>query len=252
MTRRSLVWAAFGSLLVVVAGVTVLTRATPAGAALTPAPAPVNQPSAAAIPTASPAVPAMLQRQLDPLIGQRTKGSATAPITIYEMSDFQCPFCRRQAVETFPIIDREYIATGKVRWIFLQFPLTQIHPNAAAAAEFSMCAAAVDKFWKVHDLLFAYQDKWAPLKDPAPFLMSLADSAGIPRSDMTSCLANHETRSRIEAEAGGAAQSGVQSTPTVYIEGAGMLRGAAPIAVYREVLDSLIKERAAAGPAPKQ
>lgn len=253
MTRRSLVWATIGSLLVVAAGVTALTRATPAGAALTPSatPAPVDQ-VGAATPAPSAGIPAMLQRQLDPLIGQRTKGSAAAPITVYEMSDFQCPFCRRQAVETFPIIDREYIATGKVRWIFLQFPLTQIHANAAAAAEFSMCAAAVDKFWKVHDLLFTYQDKWAPLKDPAPFLITLADSAGIPRSDMTSCLTNHETRSRIEAEAGGAAKSGVQSTPTVYIEGAGMLRGAAPIAVYREVLDSLIKEKAAAGPAPKQ
>ncbi len=254
MTRRSLVLATFGSLLVVAAGVTVLTRATPAGAALTPAPAPapVSPFGPASGSTPSPGAPGLLQRQLDPLIGQRTKGSAKAPITIYEMSDFQCPFCRRQAVETFPIIDREYIATGKVRWIFLQFPLTQIHPNAAAAAEFSMCAAAVDKFWRVHDLLFTYQDKWAPLKDPAPFLITLADSAGIPRSDMTSCLTNHETRSRIEAEAGGAAQSGVQSTPTVYIEGAGMLRGAAPIAVYREVLDSLIKEKAAGGVPPKQ
>jgi protein-disulfide isomerase len=246
MTRRTLVWATLGSLLLVAAGVSLLTRATPAGAALAP------EPVAAAPAMPSTGVPASLQRQLDPLIGQRTRGSAKAPITIYEMSDFQCPFCRKQAVETFPIIDREYIATGKVRWIFLQFPLTQIHSNAAAAAEFSMCAAAVDKFWKVHDLLFTYQEKWAPLKDPAPFLITLADSAGIPRSDMTSCLTNHETRSRIEAEADGAAKSGVQSTPTVYIEGAGMLRGAAPIGVYRQVLDSLIKEREAAGAAPKQ
>jgi predicted DsbA family dithiol-disulfide isomerase len=55
----------------------------------------------------------------------------------------------------------------------------------------------------------------------------------------------------VESEADGAAKSGVQSTPTVYIEGAGMLRGAAPIGVYRAVLDSLIKDRAAAGPSPK-
>jgi len=249
MTRRSLVWAMVGSLLVTGAGLAALTRATPADAGL--APAPVARPAAPVAATISAGVPAALRRQLDPLIGQRTKGSATAPITIYEMSDFQCPYCRRQAVETFPIIDREYIATGKVRWIFLQFPLTQIHANAAAAAEFSMCAAALDKFWPVHDLLFTYQEKWAPLKDPAPFLITLADSAGIPRSDMTSCLTNHETRSRVESEAQGAAQSGVQSTPTVYIEGAGMLRGAAPITVYRAVLDSLIKERAAARPTPK-
>lgn len=223
MTRRSRVWLALGSLLLTGGGIVAFTRAAPARGA--------------------PGAPAPVAAQLDPLIGQRTRGSLKAPVTVYELSDFQCPYCRKQAVETFPIIDREYIATGRVRWIFLQFPLTQIHPNAAAAAEFSMCAAAADKFWPIHDLLFAYQDKWAPLKDPGPFLITLADSAGIPRSDLTSCLANHETRGRVEAEAEGAAKSGVQSTPTVYIEGAGMLRGAAPIAVFRTVLDSLLKER---------
>ncbi len=55
------------------------------------------------------------------------KGSATAPITVYEMSDFQCPYCRRFALETFPTLEREYIATGKVRWVFVNFPLTT-HP----------------------------------------------------------------------------------------------------------------------------
>ncbi len=109
-----------------------------------------------------------------------------------------------------------------------------------------MCAAVIDKFWPIHDLLFTYQDKWAPLKDPAPFLLTLADCAGIPRSDMVSCLQNHETRGRLEAEAEGAAKSGVESTPTVYVEGAGMLRGAAPLALYRSLLDSLVKDRVAA------
>ena len=182
-------------------------------------------------------------RQGDPLITQRTRGAASAPITIYELSDFQCPFCRRQAVETFPAIEREYITTGKVRWIFLNFPLTQIHPNALAASEFAMCAAKLDKFWPAHDLLFTYQGKWAPLKDPVPFLLSLADSAAIPRDDILPCLQNGEMRALVQAEAEGAAKSGVESTPTVYIEGAGLLRGAMPFAVYKQVLDSLYTER---------
>ncbi|MEO8140177.1 MAG: thioredoxin domain-containing protein [Gemmatimonadota bacterium] len=245
MNRPVFVWLALASLLSVGGGVMLLGRAAPAGAALVPAPQPAAVPVESKTDSGSMEVPASLRRQLDPLIGQRTKGSPSAPVTVYEMSDFQCPFCRRQAVETFPIIDRDYIATGKVRWIFLQFPLTQIHANAAAAAEFSMCAAALDKFWPIHDLLFTYQEKWAPLKDPGPFLITLADSVGIPRSDMTSCLTNHETRDRVQAEAEGAAKSGVSSTPTVYIEGAGMLRGAAPIATYRSILDSLVKERTA-------
>jgi protein-disulfide isomerase len=64
----------------------------------------------------------------------RSKGSAKAPITVYEMSDFQCPYCRRFAQETFPTIERSYIATGKVRWIFINYPLSDIHNHAAAAA----------------------------------------------------------------------------------------------------------------------
>ncbi|MDH5283211.1 MAG: DsbA family protein [Gemmatimonadota bacterium] len=180
------------------------------------------------------------------LIAQRTKGSAAALLTVYEMSDFQCPYCRKQAIETFPLIEKEFIATGKVRWIFLQFPLTQIHANALPAAEFSMCAARAGKFWPVHDLLFEYQQKWAPLKDPAPFLLSLADSVGLSRDEMTQCLARQEMREIVRGEAEGAAQAGVQSTPTVYIDGAGLLAGAAPIELYRRVLDSLWTDRNAA------
>jgi protein-disulfide isomerase len=181
--------------------------------------------------------------QDDALLRQRTRGSATATLTVYEMSDFQCPYCRRQAVEVLPIIDREYIAKGQVRWIFLNLPLTQIHPNAVPAAEFAMCAARIDRFWPVHDLLFTYQDKWAPLKDPGAFLMSLADSAGIPRDSMIGCLENHTMLNLVRSEAEGANKSGVTRTPTVYIEGVGMLRGSAPIEAWRAVLDSLLREK---------
>jgi protein-disulfide isomerase len=231
MQPRSLTWLLI-ILTVLVAGVAVGFNATRHSSGL------VAQPA-----TAPAAVPAMLKRQADPLIAQRTKGSATAPLTVYELSDFQCPFCRRQAVETFPVLEKEFITTGKVRWIFLNFPLTSLHPNAAAAAEFSMCAARANKFWPVHDLLFKYQEKWAPLKDPAPFLITLADSAGIPRDEMTSCLQSGEMQGLVKAESEGAAKSGVHSTPTVYIEGVGLLAGAAPVEAFRAVLDSLWRDK---------
>lgn len=194
---------------------------------------------------AEPSSPDAKPAQGDPLISQRTRGAATAPLTIYELSDFQCPFCKRQALETFPEIEREYIATGKVRWIFLNLPITEIHPNAVPAAELAMCAAKVDKFWPIHDLLFTYQSKWSPLKDPAPFLISLVDSAGIPREDILPCLQSREMRALVQSEAEGAARSGVASTPTVYIEGVGLLRGAVPFPLYKQVLDSLLAEKAA-------
>jgi protein-disulfide isomerase len=175
----------------------------------------------------------------DPL-ASRAMGSPTAPITVYEMSDFQCPFCRRHALETWPAIEREYVATGKVRWVFLNYPLTSLHPNAAAAAQFAMCAADAGKFWPVHDLLYRHQDTWAPLKDPAPFLMTLADSVGIPRTRMLACLQSPRARETVEADADGAARAGATSTPSFYVEG-GMIVGAYPITVFRQVLDSIYR-----------
>ena len=182
-------------------------------------------------------------QQSDPLLGPRTKGADDAPVVVFEMSDFQCPWCRQQAVEVLPEIERDFIATGKVRWTFINFPLTSLHPNAAAAAEFAMCAARSGKFWPVHDLLFTHQARWAPLKDPGPFLLTLADSVGLPRVEVLACLRNHETQSLIKAEAEGAARSGVESTPTLYIVGAGLIPGAQPYRVYAKILHSLWKER---------
>jgi protein-disulfide isomerase len=174
----------------------------------------------------------------DFLIPQRTRGSSGAPITVFEMSDFQCPFCRRHAVETWPELERLYVETGKVRWIFINFPIPQLHANATAAAELGMCAARAGKFWPVHDLLFKYQEQWGPLKDPAPFLLTLADSAGIGRKAILPCLNNHETLQLVKMEAEEAARAGVRSTPTFIIEG-GLMRGAAPLEVFRGILDSI-------------
>ena len=175
----------------------------------------------------------------DPL-ASRTKGSPAAPVTVYEMSDFQCPYCRRFALETFPQLERAYVATGKVRWVFVNFPLTSVHPNAVAAAETALCASKQGAFWAVHDLLYQHQDTWAPLKQPGPFLLSLADSARISKPALLACVQAPATQSQVRAEAEGAQRSGAGSTPTFYIEG-GLLVGAQPVAVFQQVLDSIYK-----------
>jgi protein-disulfide isomerase len=168
----------------------------------------------------------------------RSKGPAKAPVTVYEMSDFQCPYCRQFALETFPQLEREYIRTGKVRWIFINFPLTSIHQHASAAAELALCAARQQGFWRVHDLLFEHQKTWAPLKEAGPFFVSLADSARLSKPALLECLKSPETRQSIRADAEGAARSGATSTPTFYIEG-GLLEGAQPFDVFKQVLDSV-------------
>ena len=175
-------------------------------------------------------------------LAARTKGSASAPVTVYEMSDFQCPFCKRHSETAFPILEKEYIATGKVRWIFINMPLTSLHPNAVAAAEFAMCAARQDKFWPAHDLPYRRQEVWAPLKNPGPFLLSLVDSLKLPKALMTSCLDKSETRDEVRSDSEGAVKSGAQSTPTFYIEG-GLMAGSWPVEVWRPILDSVIRAK---------
>ena len=183
-----------------------------------------------------------------PLAG-RIRGSAAAPVTVYEMSDFQCPFCRTFALTTFPEIDSLYIATGKVRWAFVNFPLTSIHDNALAAAQVAVCAAQQNAFWRVHDLLYQHQDVWAPLKQPGAFFLTLADSARISRPALLACVQAPATRETVRQEAQGAERSGASSTPSFYIEG-GLLSGAQPMPIFRHVLDSIIREKTRKAPRP--
>ncbi len=184
----------------------------------------------------------------DPLAG-RTRGSATAPVTVYEMSDFQCPYCRNFALTSFPALDSAYVSSGKVRWAFVNFPLTSVHPNALAAAEVAVCAAQQHAFWRMHDLLYQHQEVWAPLKEPGAFFLSLADSARISRPSLMACVRSPATESLVRADAQGAERSGASSTPTFYIEG-GLLVGAQPLPVFRQVLDSILRTKGVTAPSP--
>lgn len=177
-------------------------------------------------------------------LSSRAKGRADAPVTVYEMSDFQCPFCRRFFVETFPTLEREYIATGKVRWIFINFPLAQQHPNAVPAAEFAMCAAKQGKFWPAHDRIYETQEAWAGLPDAGTYFTAMIAPLGLNRNQMLGCLERSETLPLIRQDAQGAARSGARSTPTFYIEG-GLLTGAQPTAIFRRVLDSVVAAKQA-------
>ena len=177
-------------------------------------------------------------------VAARTKGRPDAPVAVYEMSDFQCPYCRDFALGTMPGLDSEYISSGKVRFTFINLPLTNVHPNTMAAAEVAMCAARQGKFWPVHDRLFQRQPQWAERKDPAPYLLKLADSAGVNHAQLATCVASGATRPAIEADAAAARRSGAHSTPTFYIEG-GLIEGAAPLAAFRAALDSVYRSKTA-------
>jgi protein-disulfide isomerase len=187
--------------------------------------------------------------QDDELLAARTKGRADAPVTIYEMSDFQCPWCARFALETLPLLEREYVATGRARFVYIHFPLSH-HRNAVPAAELAMCGARQGRFWQLHDLLFRHQARWQDLEEPGSYFLALGDSAGVDREALVACLRSGATRELIRRDAAAALRSGARSTPAFYIEG-GLLAGAQPLGVFRRILDSIIRERTR-GPRPRR
>src|SRR5206468_10780677 len=84
-------------------------------------------------------------------------GRADAPVTLVEFSDFQCPFCGRFFATTLPALKQDYIDTGKLRYVFRDFPLDQLHPNARNAAAAAHCAGEQGKYWEMHDTLYRNQ-----------------------------------------------------------------------------------------------
>ena len=89
-------------------------------------------------------------------------GETTAKLTLIEFSDYQCPFCGRHVRDTAPLIEKEYITTGKLRYVFLDLPLESIHKIAFKAAEATQCAGEQGKYWEMHQQLFANQNKLEP------------------------------------------------------------------------------------------
>ena len=182
-------------------------------------------------------------RQGDDPLASRAKGSPDAPVTVYEMADFQCPACRTFTVTVWPTLEREFVKTGKVRWIFINLPLTSIHPNAVPAAETAMCAARQGRFWQTHDLLYQHQDKWAKLAQPRAALVALAQRAGVDRTKLVACLNARATQAEVEKDAQLAARAGARATPSFYIEG-GLLEGAPYTPEpFRHLLDSVYAAR---------
>jgi protein-disulfide isomerase len=182
----------------------------------------------------------------EPLVEQRTKGDPAAPIQIYEVSDFQCPYCRVFSEEVLPILNREYIETGKAKLVFVNLPLIDIHKNAAAAHEFAMCAARQNRFWPIHDLLFRHQQDWDDSAEPASVFMALADSAGLDRADLIDCLDTGALRWLVQAEAQAVAERGIRRTPSFIIE-QGVIEGIQSVGLWRSVLDSLFGEKTGGG-----
>ncbi|HET9224985.1 MAG TPA: DsbA family protein [Roseiflexaceae bacterium] len=150
--------------------------------------------------------------------GYAYKGSPEASITVIEYGDFQCPSCAAFATHQEPTFDQRYIETGKVRFIYHDYPLPQ-HNNAVIAAAAARAAGEQGKFWQMHDLLFARQRAWSTSNDIQPLLGSYAAAIGLDRQAFDQALTSEKYVAALETARQQAGQRGVQATPTFEVNG---------------------------------
>lgn len=165
----------------------------------------------------------------------RIQGATNAPVWLVEISDFQCPYCKNWHDDVYPTIKREYIDRGIVRMAYVHLPLN-IHPHAEAAAEASLCAAAQNRFWPLHDKLFATQRLWAAMPNASAMFDSLAISAGVNAPQWRGCMSSQIMRRIIVGDRTRAASAGVRSTPSFFV-GDEAIAGLAALDAYRQAIE---------------
>jgi protein-disulfide isomerase len=163
-------------------------------------------------------------------------GKADAPVTIIEYASMTCPHCANFHKTTYPALKSKYIDTGKVRFIFREFPLDDL---AAAASMLARCAGG-EKAIALIDVLFASQDKWAT-RDPIPALLQIAKQAGFTQASFDTCLKDQKLYNDILAVRERASKEfKVESTPTLFVNGK-MQKGGASIEELDKLIQPLLK-----------
>jgi protein-disulfide isomerase len=166
-------------------------------------------------------------------------GSDKAPVTVIEYASMTCPHCAHFNEVTFPELKKRYIETGKVRYIFREFPLDSL---AAAAFMLARCTGETDstKYFAMIDTLFRQQRTWAVEKPLEP-LLAIAKQAGFTQESFNTCLANQKVLDGIESMRQRAATTfKVQSTPTFFINGTAY-PGALSIEDMAKAIDAQVK-----------
>ena len=166
-------------------------------------------------------------------------GSDKASVTVIEYASMTCPHCAHFQETTFPALKKNYIDTGKVRYIFREFPLDSL---AAAAFMLARCSADTDsnKYFALIDTMFRQQRTWA-VEKPLPPLLAIAKQAGFTQESFNTCLANQKVLDGIESmRQRGASVFKVQSTPTFFINGTAY-PGALEIEDMAKLIDAQVK-----------
>jgi protein-disulfide isomerase len=175
------------------------------------------------------------------------KGDKNAKLTLIEFSDFQCPFCARHAHDTIPQLESEYIKTGKVKYVFLDFPL-EFHQNAFKAAEAASCAGEQGKFWGMHDKLFENQKALEPNN-----LTNYAKDLKLDMTKFQKCMDSGKYANKIKKDLADGQKAGVNGTPSFFlgvtnpkdsnVKIVEVIRGAQPYNNFKQTIDNTLNSK---------
>jgi protein-disulfide isomerase len=168
-----------------------------------------------------------------PALGEMSLGPADAKVTVIEYASASCPHCANFYKDTFPQLKKDYIDTGKVRFIFREFP----HNDPALAAFMIARCAPKEKYFPLIDMFFEQQDAW--LQNPKDGLFKIAQLAGFTQESFDTCLKDEAIAKGILAVRDTASQLGVDGIPTFFVNGE-ILTGETTINTFKEIIDPLL------------
>ena len=153
-----------------------------------------------------------------------TLGDDDAPVTVVEFGDYQCPGCGAFALSVKPQLEGTMVASGEVKFVFYDFPLISIHPNAFLAARAARCSDEQDGYWEYHETLFRNQARWATATMPSSAFEDYAEEVGLDGGTFSACLNSDKYADVVSANMELGTRMGVNGTPTVMVNANGNLR----------------------------
>jgi len=167
----------------------------------------------------------------------RSMGEADAPVVVTEFSDYQCPACAQAEEELIPELIERYVEPGQARFVFRQYPLTEIHPYALQAAQAAVCAGEQDSYWEMHAKLFATQDEWSAASEvPLETFVSYAQELGLEAAAFEECLRSEESAIIVQGDVMAGEMLGISATPSFLVNGQ-PIRGGQSIGVLGQVIE---------------
>jgi protein-disulfide isomerase len=178
--------------------------------------------------------------------GAPMRGAADAPLTLVDFGDYQCPYCAGYVRNTLPWIERDYVVTGRIKYVFRDFPVEALHKQAFKAHEAAKCAGDHGQYWPMHDLLFANQKAL-----DRSTLVAHASALHLEPLTFQQCLDSGKHAAAIKKNVADGQAAGITATPTFMlgltepdrttIKVLRVIRGAQPYEQFKEAIDTVLR-----------